>query len=205
MKISAKSVAKSTTLDKLVPPPQNMAQQNFDGASKGNPCKAGFGGIFRDHKGVTLLTFLGSKGRDSNNSVELEGLWKGLLLANSHGFSPLIIEGYSQILINMVNKIFQGTPSNKIGNSWRLAERLELVEDWLKSHRVVIFKHTCREGNKVADLLAKIGVESNTTMHANALSDIAIDAQMKEFNDLVEKEKAQEGGGHLDASDTNTH
>lgn len=165
----------STISNKWIPP-QNVFQLNFDGASKGNPGKARFGGIFRDHKGVTLLTFLGSKGWDSNNSVELEGLWQGPLLAQSHGFFPLIIEGDSQILINMVNKIMQGTPSNKIGNSWRLAERLELVEDWLKAHRVVNFKHICWEGNKVVDLLANIGVESNTTLKANVLSSIATNA-----------------------------
>lgn len=137
-----------------------MFQLNFDGASKGNPGKAGFGGIFRDHKGVTLLTFLGWKGWDSNNSAELEGLWKGLLLAHSHDFFPLIIEGDSQILINMMNKMMQGTPSSKIGNSWRLAERLELVEDWLRAHRAVNFKHIHQEGNKVQNLLANIRVES---------------------------------------------
>jgi len=93
----------------------------------------------------------------------------------------------------MVNKIMQGTPSNKIGNSWRLVERLELVEDWLRAHRAVNFKHIRREGNKVADLLANIGVESNSTMKANELSSIATNAHMKEFNEIVEKEKTQEG------------
>ena len=80
-----------------------MIQLNFDGASKGNPRKAGFGGVFRDHKGAPLLTFIGSNEWDTNNSDELEGLWQGLLLAQSHGLFPLIIEGDSQILINMVN------------------------------------------------------------------------------------------------------
>ena len=80
-----------------------MVQINFDGASKGNPCKEGFGGIFRNHKGNVLQTFMGSIGWDTNSSVELEVLWQGPLLAQSHGFSPLIIEGDSQILVNIVN------------------------------------------------------------------------------------------------------
>ena len=97
----------------------------------------------------------------------------------------------------------QGTLSKKIGNSWRLAERLELVEDWLRAHRAVNFKHICREGNKVADLLANIGVESNTTLKANQLSSIKTDAQMKEFNEIVEKEKTQEGApSHSNCRDT---
>jgi len=129
LKILAKSVAKSTILDTWLPPPQHVFQLNFDGASKGNPGKAEFGGIFRDHNKATL--------------------------------------------INMVNKILQGSPSNKIGNSWQQAERLELVEIWLKSHRAVNFKHIRREGNKVADLLANIGGESSNALNANALSTIA--------------------------------
>lgn len=64
-----------------LPPPLNFYQLNFDGASKGNPRNFGFGGIIRDHKGAPISTYLGSKGWDTNNSTELEGLWQGLLLA----------------------------------------------------------------------------------------------------------------------------
>lgn len=113
-----------------------------------------------------------------------------------------MIEGDSQILINMVNKILERSPSNKVGNNWRLAERLELIEVWLRTHRVVNFKHFHREGNKVADFLANIGVWSSTALNENTLSTIATEAQIKEFNELVKKEKAQEVGEHPDAGDT---
>ena len=33
------------------PPPPNLFQLNFDGASKGNPGLSGYGGVFRDHSG----------------------------------------------------------------------------------------------------------------------------------------------------------
>ena len=56
------------------PPPRNTFKLNFDRASKGNPRKAGFGGIFRDHEGLPLLIFFGNIGWDTNNSAELEGL-----------------------------------------------------------------------------------------------------------------------------------
>lgn len=58
-----------------------MINLNFDGASKGNPGRVGYGGIFKDHKGKPLLIFLGSIGWDTNNSAKLEGLWQGLILA----------------------------------------------------------------------------------------------------------------------------
>jgi len=96
---------------KWQPPPQGMIQLNFDRASKGNPGMAGYGGILRDHGGKPLPLFFGSIGWDMNNSVELEGLWQGHCLAQRHGFLPIVIEGDSQILINMANQILQGTYS----------------------------------------------------------------------------------------------
>jgi len=89
------------TPSKWIPLPHKMIQLNFDGSSKGKPSRAGYGGIFTDHKDKPLLIFLGSIGWDTNNSTELEGLWQGLLLAQHHGFFPLVIEGDCQILINM--------------------------------------------------------------------------------------------------------
>lgn len=56
---------------KWTPPPHNMIQLNFDGASKGNLGRAGYGGIFWDHKGKTLLIFMGSIGWDTNNLAKL--------------------------------------------------------------------------------------------------------------------------------------
>jgi len=102
--------SKKPLTEKWLPPPMNMYQLNFYGTSKGNPGNSGFGGIFGDHKGAPILTFLGSRGWDTNNSMELEGLWQGLLLAQGKDLFPLIIEGDSQIIIKMVSRILQGPP-----------------------------------------------------------------------------------------------
>eukprot|EP00253_Pinus_taeda_P013241 PITA_13241 len=96
------------------PPPPNLFQLNFDGASKGNPGPSGFGGVFRDHTGTLHLLYLGSNGWDTNNSSELEGLWQGLLQAQKHNLFPLKIEGDSQIIINMSKKLSQGTLVHKV-------------------------------------------------------------------------------------------
>ena len=68
---------------------------NFDGASKGNPGPAGFGGIFRNSQGDALAIYYGSIGWDTNNSAELEGLWQGLNLTHLLNLSPIIVEGDS--------------------------------------------------------------------------------------------------------------
>lgn len=88
-------------------PPVNVFQLNFDGASKGNPGQTGFGRVIRDHQGNPLISFFGSIGWNTYNAAELEGLLRGLTLAQDQKFLPLLVEGDSQILINMALKIQQ--------------------------------------------------------------------------------------------------
>lgn len=142
-----------------------------------------------------------SIGWDTNNSAELEGLWQGLHFAQLNGFFLLIIEGDSYILINMVNQILQGTPSYKVGSSWRLDERLEKIGQWLSTHRVVTLKHIRRDGNKVANFLANIGLYSGKTLHVGTLNYIATTPRLQEYNDLVQNEIENEEETHLDAGD----
>lgn len=151
------------------PPPRHRFKLKFDGASKGNPSKAGFNGIFRDHKGSPLLIYLGNIGWDMNNSTELEGLWQGLILSLQHGLQPLKIEGGSLMLINMANHLVNGAHSHKVANSWRLEARLDAIEKTLHTNQAIIFNHVKWEGNKVVDLLANLGVENGHSLLTGAL------------------------------------
>ena len=100
-------VNKKNPLESLswLPPPPGIFKLNFDGASKGNLGRAGYGGIFRTSLGQVHLIFFGCLGWDTNNSVELEGLWQGFNLIHLYNFSPTIVEGDSQILISMANQL----------------------------------------------------------------------------------------------------
>lgn len=111
-----------------------------------------------------------------------------LILAQSQGFFPLVIEGDSQIIINMVIKILQGTPSSKLSSSWRMAKRLELIEFWLIHNRAITLKHIQREGNKVADLLANIRVDCGVILRTGSTSGIASATQLLDFQNIVKKE-----------------
>lgn len=79
----------------------------------------------------------------------------------------------------------QGTLPYKVVSSWRLAERLELIEQWLSTNRAVTFKYILKDGNKMVDLLANIGVDSGWTLHAGSLNTIATASQIKDYNELV--------------------
>lgn len=170
------------------PPPQNSFKLNFDGASRGNPGEAGFGGILRNHKGKPLQIYYGHMGWDTNNAAEMEGLWQGLMISKNLNMHPLIVEGDSQILINMAIRLQYGAQASKVASSWRLAARLNNIEQELRTNRVISFHHTKREGNKVADLLANIGVETKQILSTGLLNNIPNPLQSQECHNLIQKD-----------------
>lgn len=182
-----------------------MFKLNFDGASKGNPSNSSFGGICREFKDARLLTFLRSKGLDTNNLAEMEGLWQGLVPAQNKGLFPLIIEGDSQIIINMAFKILHGTPSSRMRNNWRLTKRLELIDALLSSHRVITLKHIYREGNKMVDLIASIGVDFGLDIHIVSISRLASEIQIMEYQNSVKNEMEYDGEAHSDVGEHRVH
>jgi len=91
------------------PPSSNSFKLNFDGAAKGNPGTMGFGGVFRNDVGAALHVYYGTIGKDTNNAAELEGLWKGICIADQKNFFPLEVEGDSLILITVAIRIQAGT------------------------------------------------------------------------------------------------
>jgi len=189
--------SKSSIIKKVTwtAPPTHTFKLNFDGASKGNPGMVGFGGILRNHEGTPLQLYFGNIGWDTNNSAELEGLWQGLLLAWKHNFQPLEVEGDSQILINMAKHLLNGSQARKIATNWRLEARLEAIEQALHSNRAITFNHIKREGNKVADLLANIGVENENTLLTGKLDIITNNDQAQECTRLVQRDAAPPDAG----------
>ena len=50
-------------------PPHGVFKLNFDGASRGNPGPAGYGGICHDQEGRIKMVFMGAIGQDTNKSA----------------------------------------------------------------------------------------------------------------------------------------
>lgn len=186
--------------DTWIPPQKHTIKLNFDGASKGNPRNAGYGAIFRNHAGSPLLIYYGNIGWDTNNSAELERLWQGLLLSRLHNFQPLEIEGDSLILINMAKQNINGIHARKIAKSWRLEARLEVLKQWLHNNQAIIFPHVKREGNKVADVLSNLGVDSKHTLITGVLDIIQNHNHAQECKIHVEKEDTPPYAGDCNES-----
>ena len=162
----------SDSPDSWSPPREGFFKLNFDGASKGNPGRAGFGGILRNALGQAVWVFFGYIGQDTNNSAELEGLLHGFQLAREKQVFPLFVEGDSRIILRMAAKIQAGQPATKVSNTWRLEGRLERLGDMLKESDACTWSHIRRNGNKVADRLANLGVEAKVPFWSGLLGNL---------------------------------
>lgn len=101
-------------LDYWHPPPQGFLKFNIDGASKGNPGLAGYGGVLRDNSGCILLIFHCHFKKATNNMVELMALEQCLDFLKQDNLRNIIIEADSELIINSAKRICCGTESEKV-------------------------------------------------------------------------------------------
>jgi len=122
---------------------------------------AGIGGVFRNSHGEILHIFSESIGINSNNVAELQALLSGLVIAKKHGWSALVLEGDSLIIINTIKKLINDTSLGKLSQHWRLDWLKEQLRDLLKDFAVIQSNHIRISGNKLADKLSNHEVESS--------------------------------------------
>ncbi|OIT01316.1 putative ribonuclease h protein, partial [Nicotiana attenuata] len=129
---------------KWTPPPRGSYKLNTDGEAKGNPGMGGIGGVFRNHNGNWILGYMENIPYTTNIRAEIRAITKGLQLAELNNLLPLEIDTDSSETINMLingNLIFDPL----ICECRSLIQRMGRVE----------VRHTYREQNRVADVLAK--------------------------------------------------
>jgi ribonuclease HI len=144
------------------PPPVEFIKINFDGASKGNPGPVGYRATLKNSRGEILILVVGYFGETKNNAVELMGLLQGLHVAIARHSHQLIVEGDSQIVIQLITKILHGENQQKISPSCRLFGLLEEFRGLLRANLSIIPSHVKREANRVADCLKNEGVTKET-------------------------------------------
>jgi ribonuclease HI len=81
---------------------------------KATPGSASFGGAFRNSQGHILRIYAKFIGIENNNAVELQALEAGLNIAIRESFHMLIIEGDSQLIIQMLRRLQNGIPLSKL-------------------------------------------------------------------------------------------
>ncbi|XP_057440722.1 uncharacterized protein LOC130732747 [Lotus japonicus] len=126
---------------------------NVDGSVHGTPQRGGFGGCFRTIHGNWLRGFFGYLDECCILHLELLGMFHGLSLAWEQGYRIVECQSDSQDAVTLV----KSTPSS----CHRYAALVWDIKDLQSRDWIVELRHTLREGNACADLLAKHGADQN--------------------------------------------
>ena len=135
-----------------------MFKLNFDGVSKGNLGLVGFRGAIQNSEGNMVGLCWGYIDKNSNNVAELKGLLAGLDMVAQHGWLPIILEGDSQIILQMATKVLHGKLVSKVADNWKMAHSLEQFRGLLRAHSEVQIHHVKRKANILVDLLVNYRV-----------------------------------------------
>lgn len=120
---------------------------NFDGASLGNPNPGGIGCAIRDEFGNSLEEVLDYIGHTTNNMADFRAALRGLQEGVNIGARKIHLEGDS---LNVVNAIRKNETPSWILNQW--LHPIKSLLDGLDDFRI---SHVYREGNVIANNLAK--------------------------------------------------
>ena len=125
---------------------------NTDGASRGNPGRAGVGGVLRGDRGEWLGGFSENLGQCFSMKAELWANLRGLRLAAAQKYRKVWIQTDSSVVVGMLTNRMQRHPEHHflIQQCYNLLH-MEQLE--------VKITHCYREANKVADILANKGVD----------------------------------------------
>jgi len=102
------------------PPQDGYLKFNIDGAAKGNQGLAGYGGILRDAKGSIIYIFHWHLGTATNNMAELMVLEQCLDILSQDNCCNVIVEADSELVINSVKRINNGSMPEKVSKHWKL-------------------------------------------------------------------------------------
>ncbi|KAF5465389.1 hypothetical protein F2P56_015402 [Juglans regia] len=133
---------------------------NTDGCSLGNPGRSGIGGVIRDDQGNLRLAYAQQIPEGTNNNAELISLLHGLRNCREMGLQLVEVEMDSNILVNRLRKRNCGI--------WYLEDFWEEIMQLLSSTRYTV-NHIYREGNGLADSLAKLGAAGSLSCWRNSV------------------------------------
>ncbi|CAN1759813.1 Putative ribonuclease H protein At1g65750 [Linum perenne] len=131
------------------PGPPGWVTLNTDGSADSDRHRATAGGLLRDDLGKCLLAFTMNLGNCSITRAEMRGAIEGLHRAWGAGYRKVLLQLDSKAAISLLT----GTGDTSHQHGLEVLQFRELCNrDW-----IIRTKHTYREGNHAADLLASLG------------------------------------------------
>ena len=123
----------------------------FDGASRGNPGKAGAGALMINEEGKVVWEASRFLGEKTNNEAEYMALIMLLKAAKERGIRSLRVFGDSKLVVSQVSRQWKiNLPHLRLlaGEAWDLADGMDISYSWIP-----------REENRRADMLSNEGID----------------------------------------------
>jgi len=171
--------------EKFTYPREPFVKLNFDGASKGNPSEAGFGGIFRDSNNQVRWIYADWGGQMTNKEAEFWALHQGLRIAIGNGYTNVEITGDSKIAVDMLRKLNTGQGWEKVTKSWRTVGIVQEIADWIKRIDYRLISHVRRKGNQAVDWLANWACRGRGSTIDSQWRAVEGNREWKELADLI--------------------
>ena len=140
-----------------MPPGIGWVKLNTDGSRDGNMETISAGGVLRNHQRTWLQGFSLRKGSGSVLEAELWGMFEGLSMAWNSGHRNIIVETDSLSIVQLLAKT--PDPLHPLFSIIQSCNKL-IYADW--NCNVV---HAFREGNNLADGLARMGHNLELGLH----------------------------------------
>ncbi|XP_050222822.1 uncharacterized protein LOC126672915 [Mercurialis annua] len=155
-------------------PPTGWIKVNTDGSALGAPGPAGGGGIFRNTRGFCQGCFALHLGCSFAFMAEIEAAIYAVLKASEMGFQFVWLECDSIYVVNLFKRRDMQIP-------WKLRLRWIACLKYINSIQFVV-SHIFREGNAVADDLARHGALNNGVFWWNQSPDFCNDSFYHDFS-----------------------
>jgi ribonuclease HI len=131
-----------------------MHSMYFDGASRGNPGPASFGGVIYDEDKYEMINYKKKIGVETNNFAEYSGLLAGLKVCIQYNIRKINVFGDSKLAVEQVNGNWKVKSAN-IKPLYDEIMSLVTRENFDK----ITFQHVKRNLNKRADELANLALD----------------------------------------------
>ncbi|XP_061358705.1 uncharacterized protein LOC133302898 isoform X2 [Gastrolobium bilobum] len=148
---SNKDVSKKRSLRVLGEDNVRTCILEFDGASKGNPGKAGAGAILRANDGRLICRLREGAGIATCNAAEYRAMILGMKYALKKGFTGIHIQGDSKLVCMQIDGSWKVKNEN-LSTLYKVAK--ELKDNFLSFH----ISHVLRNFNSEADAQANLAI-----------------------------------------------
>ncbi len=135
----------------------------FDGASKGNPGPASFGGVIYDENKKEILIYNKAIGIYTNNVAEYMGVYMGILICIENGIKKVDIYGNSKIVVEQLKGKSKVKNENIMAIYDKIQDVLHPKDAFFKKGHVfdhITFNYIGKNYNKRAIELANNALDS---------------------------------------------